>query len=190
MLFRSDDDSAASLQGAVPVGKVTRCCAQFLNLPFQCDEGDALDQIADRLAVTAAVHQDQTADGAGDTDNMFHSGQSGLLGFAGESGDPDPRLGFYPVSLDLKAGKVLSDAQDDAAHASVAEEEIAPLADDNAGEIVLICKAPKALDLGDVLRFDKEISRPADAPGAVIPQRGGKDAVTNIESGEFCQEGE
>jgi hypothetical protein len=84
---------------------------------------------------------------------------------------------------------VLTKAQDDTAHAGVAEEEVAPLANDNAGEGVLVSKTAEALNLGDILRFDEEIGRTADAPGAVVSQRGGKGAETNIESGKFFQEG-
>jgi hypothetical protein len=139
--------------------------------------------------MAAAVHQHQTADGAGNADNMFQSCQSGLLGSTGEAGDPDPRLRVYPFSRDVEAGKVLAEAQDDAAHAGVAEKEIAPLTDDDAGEIVLMRNATEALNLGDILRLDKKVGGTTDAPGAVIPQGRGKGTETNIESGEFFQEG-
>jgi hypothetical protein len=120
---------------------------------------------------------------------MFQTAQAGLLRFAGQSGDPDAGLRFDPFCCDPQSRQARTEAQDDTAHAGVTEEEIAPLADDDEREGMLVGKSAEALDLGDGLGLDEEIGGTADAPGAVIRQGGGKGTETNIAPGEFCKEG-
>ena len=144
---------------------------QQAGISLPVDDPDPPHQIADALTVAAAVHHHQTAEGAGDADDVLEAGKTGALRLPGQARHPHPRFGSDAAAGNLQGRKARAEFEDDTPKPGIVEEQVAPLADHQQRQAVGPGILHHAAGFADALRLHQQVGGTADAPGAVGGKR-------------------
>src|SRR5262245_15844874 len=124
---------------------------------------DGAHEVADAAVLAAGVHGQGAADVGGDPDEALDSPEVEGRRLPDEPGQAGPGAGHGLLALKLRAAQAAIELEGHSAHASIAHQEVVASPDHGHAKLVALGKLEGMADIVDVLGYDEDIRRPADA---------------------------